>query len=499
MNERRKASTKNREFADIQITAEQLIRESIQNKVPDYKPPKMTIQDEEELQSFRLSKRSDFEKSVTRDRQNMNKWIKYAQWEESQGEYERTRSIYERALEQDYTKPEVWLKYADFEINIQQVNKARNVLERAVYLLPLVTKIWYKYVKLEQIVGNYQHVRELFEKWMEYKPGEYPWLSYIQFEIKINEIDNARSLFPRYVNEYQSEYSYLEWIKFEKHYGTNESVRKVFEIMGSHDNLCELSFYTEFAQFEESQNEILRARQILQYGIDHVGKLTARELFNEYIQFELRHGTVDQIKQAIICKQRFEYEDKVNNDEGDELYIDWYEYIQLEMNEAKNEDHVRELYERIIGKIPSSMTKEAWSKYVEFWVLYARFEEKLNNYDRSDRIYEILMKLIPHKQFTYKKIWRAYADYAQRRGNIGLVRRIYGNAIGNCPKDDIFNDYIEFEKKNNEMERVQKIQMKWDEVKAKRQPIEMKEEEDNQIKEEPNDDFYEEYDDLDRD
>ena len=49
------------------------------------------------------------------------------------------------------------------------------------------------------------------------------------------------------------------------------------------------------------------------------------------------------------------------------------------------------------------------------------------------------------------------------------------------------------------MERVQKIQMKWDEVKAKRQPIEMKEEEDNQIKEEPNDDFYEEYDDLDRD
>ncbi|KAL7716431.1 Crooked neck protein [Entamoeba marina] len=270
---KRQPSVKNREYSEIQITAEQIIREALDNQEPNYKAPKMTIHDEEELEHYRLSKRKEFEKSVSGERQNMRKWTRYAFWEEEQGEFIRARSIFERAIEQDYTSPDIWVKYADFELRNNQVNRARNVLERATYLLPMVLKLWFKYVRLEET--NY------LKKWMEFKPGEYPWLAYIKFEIRVSEINNARKLFPRYINDIQSEKAFLEWITFERRFGLVDDVRKVFQLMSQHEELCENTFYQSFAEFEIAVGEIERARTILRYGIDHVGILAAHQLFKK--------------------------------------------------------------------------------------------------------------------------------------------------------------------------------------------------------------------------
>ena len=62
----------------------------------------------------------------------MTNWIKYAQWEESQNEFERwnnqyfaffvelflqrARSICERAIDEDARCVTVWLKYAEMEM-----------------------------------------------------------------------------------------------------------------------------------------------------------------------------------------------------------------------------------------------------------------------------------------------------------------------------------------------------------------------------------------------
>ncbi|BFU19005.1 crooked neck protein putative [Entamoeba histolytica] len=464
---------KNREFAEIQITAEQLIREARDNQTPSYTRPKMTIHDEEELQAYRLTKRKEFEQGVTKERQNPKRWTRYAFWEEEQGEYVRARSIFERALEQDYTIADTWMKYVDFELRNNQVNKARNILERATSLLPMVYKLWFKYVRLEETVENFDHCKEVFEKWMTFKPGEYPWLAYIKFEIRIGEIKVAKELFEQANQQLHCEEIYKEWVEFEKRFGTVESTRELFNKMAKDIEVCQNSYYQMFAEFELSQGEIERARQIYLFGIDHSKEENKRILLNNYVKFEKINGEMKDVDNAIWKKRRFEYEQKIQENPFD--YDTWYDYIQMEMNEIQSEETTTMLYERIISQTPQEITKEKWTRYIEFWVLYARYEEKLQHYENAFDIFSRTIKIIPHKYFTFKKVWRAYANYARRRKNIPLVRKIYGAAIGWCHKDDIFKDYIEFETENGEQERIHKIQAKWNEFK----PKEIKQEEVN--------------------
>lgn len=44
----------------------------------------------------------EYEDRVRRSRTFINEWLKYAHWEEEQGEFERARSVYERALDVDH-------------------------------------------------------------------------------------------------------------------------------------------------------------------------------------------------------------------------------------------------------------------------------------------------------------------------------------------------------------------------------------------------------------
>jgi hypothetical protein len=65
-----------------------------------------------------MRKRKAFEDGIRRNRANISVWLKYAQWEENQKEYERARSVYERALDVDYRNAALWLKYAEMEMKV---------------------------------------------------------------------------------------------------------------------------------------------------------------------------------------------------------------------------------------------------------------------------------------------------------------------------------------------------------------------------------------------
>lgn len=106
---------KNKAPAEIQITAEQLLREAkerdleilppvsmhtfiirsyniiIQMLIFFYilQPPKQKISDKEELADYQLRKRKQFEDDIRKNRNLINNWIKYAKWEESQKEIQR--------------------------------------------------------------------------------------------------------------------------------------------------------------------------------------------------------------------------------------------------------------------------------------------------------------------------------------------------------------------------------------------------------------------------
>lgn len=88
------AKVKNKAPAELQITAEQLLREAKEREleiVPA--PPKQKIQDEEELADYQMRKRKNFEDALRKNRSVMSNWIKYATWEESQNSLDRARSV----------------------------------------------------------------------------------------------------------------------------------------------------------------------------------------------------------------------------------------------------------------------------------------------------------------------------------------------------------------------------------------------------------------------
>lgn len=60
----------------MQITAEQILRESQVLQESDFKPPTQKITDPTELNEYRLRKRKEFEDLVRRVRWNQSVWVK---------------------------------------------------------------------------------------------------------------------------------------------------------------------------------------------------------------------------------------------------------------------------------------------------------------------------------------------------------------------------------------------------------------------------------------
>ena len=121
---------KNNAAATLQITSEQLVKESHAHRIDEIKIPNQKINDEDELNDYKLKKRKEFEDQIKRQRFHIGCWMKYAAWEENQGEYVRTRSIFERANQIDYRNTTIWLKYAEMEMKNKFVNHLRPILTR---------------------------------------------------------------------------------------------------------------------------------------------------------------------------------------------------------------------------------------------------------------------------------------------------------------------------------------------------------------------------------
>lgn len=67
------------------------------------------------------------------------------------------------------------------------------------------------------------------------------------------------------------------------------------------------------------------------------------------------------------------------------------------------------------------------------------------DYDRARQIYQTALKLVPHKQFTFAKLWIMFSKFEVRRLDLPAARKILGAAIGMCPKEALFKGYIDLE------------------------------------------------------
>ncbi|XP_078438951.1 uncharacterized protein LOC144709307 [Wolffia australiana] len=457
----RPTRVKNKSPAPIQITAEQILREARERQEAEIRPPKQKITDYTELADYRLRKRKEFEDLIRRARWNTSIWVKYAQWEESQKDFPRARSIWERALEVDYRNHTLWLKYAEVEMKNKFVNHARNIWDRAVTLLPRVDQLWYKYIHMEEMLGNVAGARQIFERWMDWQPDQQGWLSYIKFELRYGEIDRARAVYERFVACHPRVAVWIKFAKFEMKNGEIARSRgcyeRAVEILADDEEAEQL--FVAFAEFEERCKETERARCIYKYALDHIPKGRAEDLYRKYVAFEKQYGDREEIEDAIVGKRRFQYEDEVRKNPLN--YDHWFDYIRLEES-VGNKNMIREVYERAISNVPPAEEKRYWQRYIYLWINYALYEElEAEDVDRTQEVYRECLKLIPHKKFSFAKIWLMAAQFEIRQKNLQAARKILGNAIGMAPKDKIFKKYIEIELQLGNINRVRTLYEKY--------------------------------------
>ncbi|CAJ1077698.1 hypothetical protein INR49_018007 [Xyrichtys novacula] len=453
------AKVKNKAPAEVQITAEQLLREAKERELELLPPPpKQKITDEEELNDYKLKKRKGFEDNIRKNRTVISNWIKYAQWEESLKEIQRARSIYERALDVDHRNITLWLKYAEMEMKNRQVNHARNIWDRAITILPRVNQFWYKYTYMEEMVGNVAGCRQVFERWMEWEPDEQAWHSYINFELRYKEVDKARTIYERYILEC---FNWIKYARFEEKHGYIAHSRKVYEraVEFFGEEHVEENLFVAFAKFEETQKEFERVRVIYKYALDRIPKSQAQELFKYYTMFEKKFGDRRGIEDVIVSKRRFQYEEEVKANPHN--YDAWFDYLRLVENDA-DADTVREVYERAIANIPPIQEKRHWKRYIYLWINYGLYEElEVKDPERTRQVYQACLDLIPHKKFTFAKIWLLFAQFEIRQKSLQAARKIMGTAIGKCPKNKLLKGYIELELQLREFDRCRKLYEKY--------------------------------------
>ncbi|KAJ8309533.1 hypothetical protein KUTeg_014407 [Tegillarca granosa] len=206
-----------------------------------------------------------------------------------------------------------------------------------------------------------------------------------------------------------------------------------------------------FAKFEEGQKEHDRARVIYKYALDNLPKERCEEIYKFYTVHEKKFGSRAAIEDVIVSKRRFQYEEEVKSNPLN--YDAWFDYLRL-LEDDQNIEQVRDTYERAIANIPPSQEKRHWRRYIYLWINYALYEElETEDYDRTREVYKACLDVIPHKKFTFSKIWLMFAHFEIRQKNVNGARKVLGVSIGKCPKKKLFRGYIDLELQLREFER----------------------------------------------
>jgi len=285
----------------------------------------------------------------------------------------------------------------------------------------------------------------------------------VRLELRANQPGRARKVHERWVTVHNFPRSWLKWAKFEEKQGETALARAVYE--GALQNLDERDHTEElfiaFAQFEERAKEADRARVIFKYALEQLPKSEAQELYKKYVLFEKQHGERSGIEDVISSKKRFQYEEVVKKDPY--MYDTWYDYVRLEESfvaDAPEPDFsaAREVYERAIANVPPAPEKRLWRRYIYLWLRYAIFEELVaKNPGKARTVLAQCRRIVPHSSFTFAKVWVHSAHLEVRQGDLLAGRKLLGNAIGRCPKDKLFKEYIELELKLGEVQRCRQL------------------------------------------
>ncbi|XP_022023839.1 crooked neck-like protein 1, partial [Helianthus annuus] len=315
------------------------------------------------------------------------------------------------------------VKYARWEESQEDFKRARSVWERAIDVDYRDHRMWYKYVCMEMKNKFVNHARNVWDRAVTLLPRvDQLWYKYVHMEEMLGNVAGARQIFER-------------WMSWEP----------------------DQQAWNSYIEFELKYKEIERARAIYERLVQCIPKVEMKieELSKGYERAVDREG----IEDAIVGKRRFQYEEQVRTNPRN--YDSWFDYIRLEES-VGNKPRIQEVYERAIANVPPADEKRYWQRYIYLWISYALYEElDAQDVSRTRDVYRECLKLIPHKKFSFAKIWLLAAQFEIRQLNLSGARSILGNAIGIAPKDKIFNKYIEIELQLGNIDRCRKLYEKY--------------------------------------
>lgn len=101
-------------------------------------------------------------------------------------------------------------------------------------------------------------------------------------------------------------------------------------------------------------------------------------------------------------------------------------------------------------------------RYIYLWINYALYAElDAEEPAWAREVYEAVLKLVPHKKFSFAKLFILFANFEVRQKELTTARKILGRAIGLCPKPKVFTEYIELETQLCEFDRCRTLYEKF--------------------------------------
>ncbi|VEU23343.1 DEKNAAC104676 [Brettanomyces naardenensis] len=447
--------------AQSQITAEQLLSEAYEFRQTPLKTPSYKIADLEELHEYQRRKREEYENALRRNRFNFGQWMRYAQFEVEQHDFPRARSVFERALEADSTNVSLWIRYVQTEIKGRNINHARNLLDRATTILPRVDKLWYQYVTVEENLGNIVVVRSIFENWLQWKPGPEVWKHFVEFEERYKELDNCRAIFEKFVLVYPLPDTWILWADFEKIHGDEINVKNVYSLGVNalvDSRRLTAEFLNSWIQWESSKGRSVDVRRLYSFGLKALTGEEITKLQDSYAKFEKKYGDSGSIEESVLNKRKVKYESTLSKNPRD--YESWWLYLDLICDPIfrLSATEIEEKYEQAVSNVPAFNDKQDWTVYIYVCLRFATWEELRNKkIDQARSIYSRLLKLVPHKIFTFAKVWIKSAELEIRSGDLTAARKILGRSIGICPNRKILDYYISLETRLKEFDRARLV------------------------------------------
>lgn len=468
--------------AKTQTTSGDILVEAHQLRQTNFTRPQQGIQDIEELRLYQNAKRREYEQHLNKNRLNYRQWMRYAKWEvDDNHDFRRARSVMERALEVNVQHVPFWVRYVELELSHKNVNHARNVLDRGVTILPYCDKLWFLYAETEERLGNYQGVRQVFQRWLLWRPGKAAWEAYVGFERRYDEHDKVRVIFTEMLGHFNEGSVWLEWANFEKLIlgDEEEQVRRVRGVYESGADYlvarggmeeAEVQFFRLWCLWEGSIGEAERGRAILDQlvGLPGLAKQARAEVFRSLTEFERLYGTLSAVEGQILVKKELKCEAAVSANPRD--YDTWWELIKIkETAVGTAAEELRQVYRQATSTYPQDSEKlTKWRRYVFLWIRFALWEEfKQRQVENAREVWRQVLAVVPHERFTFAKLWVMVCEFEMRNASLQAARKVLGRAIGltsGKPKAKVFRFYIELETKLGQLDRARRLYEKWVEV-----------------------------------